>query len=251
MASRWAGRRPTPPGLTGYNVYRATSATGTYTKLTSTPVTTASYNDTSAPAGATSYYQVTAVNATGESVRSATANAARPAATRPTIRINAGGTAQTVAGTAWSACTAVGTACSNRVTGGFAYSETDTITGIPAGLNNAMFQSEWTGGATGTGVVPVGQRAFGFAVPVTNGAYQVRLHFAELNKTAANQRTFDVRLENSTVLSNFDIWTQAGGIDRAITRQFNVNVTDGSMTIDFIRRIENAKVSAIEIIPVN
>ncbi len=53
------------------------------------------------------------------------------------------------------------------------------------------------------------------------------------------------------MLSNFDIWTQAGGIDRAITRQFNVNVTDGSMTIDFIRRIENAKVSAIEIIPVD
>ncbi len=39
--------------------------------------------------------------------------------------------AQTVAGTAWSACTAVGTACSNRVTGGFAYTEADTITGHP------------------------------------------------------------------------------------------------------------------------
>ena len=64
--------------------------------------------------------------------------------------------AQTVSGTAWSACTAVGTACTNRVTGGFAYSEADTITGIPAGMNNAMFQSEWTGGATGTGVVAVG-----------------------------------------------------------------------------------------------
>ncbi len=238
-------------GLTGYNVYRSATAGGTYTKLTTNPVTTASYNDTTAPAGATSYYQVTAVNTAGESARSATANAARPAATRPTIRINAGGTAQTVSGTAWSACTAVGAPCTNRVTGGFAYSENDTITGIPAGLNNAMFQSEWTGGATGTGVVAVGQRAFGFAVPVANGAYQVRLHFAELNKTRAGLRTFDVRLENSTVLSNFDIWSQAGGIDRAITRQFNVNVTDGTMTIDFIRRIENAKISAIEIIPVN
>ncbi len=67
----------------------------------------------------------------------------------------------------------------------------------------------------------------------------------------ANQRTFDVLLENTTVLANFDIWTAAGGIDKAVSRQFNVNVTDGSMTIDFIRRIQNAKVSAIEIIPVN
>ena len=33
---------------------------------------------------------------------------------------------------------------------------------------------------------------------------------------------FDVRLENTTVLSNFDIWAQAGGIDRAIVRQFPV-----------------------------
>ena len=44
------------------------------------------------------------------------------------------------------------------------------------------------------------------------------------------------------MLSNFDIWTQAGGIDRAIVRQFTTNVTDGAVTIDFIRRIENAKV---------
>ncbi len=52
----------------------------------------------------------------------------------------------------------------------------------------------------------VGARAFGFAVPVNNGYYRVRLHFAELNKTAANTRLFDVRLENTTVLSNFDVW---------------------------------------------
>ena len=79
----------------------------------------------------------------------------------------------------------------------------------------------------------------------------MRLHFAELNKTAANQRLFDVRLENTTVLSNFDIWSRAGGVDRAIVREFTTNVTDGAVTIDFITRTENAKVSAIEIIPVD
>ncbi|WP_036196277.1 malectin domain-containing carbohydrate-binding protein [Nocardioides aequoreus] len=238
--------------LVGYHVYRATSAGGSYTRLTTNPVAATSYADATAATGAASYYQVTAVDASGnESARSATVNATRPATARPTIRINAGGPAVTAGGVAWSACSATGTACSSRVTGGFAYSEADTITGVPAGMSNAIFQSEWTGGQNGPGVVPVGQRAFGFAVPVTNGRYQVRLHFAELNKTAANQRTFDVRLENATVLSNFDIWAQAGGIDRAIVRQFDTTVTDGSMTIDFIRRIENAKVSAIEIIPVD
>ena len=67
IALTWTASNAT--GLTGYNVYRSTTATGTYTKLTTNPVTPASYNDTTAPAGATSYYQVTAVNATGESVR--------------------------------------------------------------------------------------------------------------------------------------------------------------------------------------
>ncbi len=152
----------------------------------------------------------------------------------------------TASGTAWSACSAL-TACSSWVTGGNPYSEADTITGVPTGMTNAMFQSEWTGGAT-TGAA-VGARAFGFQVPLANGSYKVRLHFAELNKTAAGQRTFDVRLENSTVLSNFDVFAAAGGVDKAIVREFTVSVTDGAMTIDFIRRIENAKISAIEIIP--
>ncbi len=51
------------------------------------------------------------------------------------------------------------------------------------------------------------------------------------------------------MLSNFDVFAHAGGIDRAIVQQFPVTVADGVMTIDFIRRIENAKISAIEIIP--
>ncbi|GGL95159.1 hypothetical protein GCM10011594_13590 [Nakamurella endophytica] len=242
VALDWADN--TESDLMGYDVYRSTSATGTFTKLTSTPVTGSAYTDASAPAATTLYYRVTASDSSeNASAPSATVSATTPAPPTPTaIRINTGGAAQTVNGVAWSACSSL-TACSGWVSGGNPYSEADTVTGIPAGMNNTIFQSEWTGTAT------TGSRAFGFAVPVVNGAYTVRLHFAELNKTAANTRTFDVRLENTTVLSNFDIWAQAGGIDKAIVRQFPVTVTDGVMTIDFIRRIENAKISAIEILP--
>ena len=84
------------------------------------------------------------------------------------MRINAGGAAQAVSGTTWSACTSL-TACSNWVTGGNAYSEADTITGVPAGMNNTIFQSEWTGGRNSNPAVPVGARAFGFAVPAATG----------------------------------------------------------------------------------
>ncbi len=52
--------------VTGYNVYRAGSAAGDYTKLAD-KVTAATYADTSAVAGTTYYYVVTAVTAANES----------------------------------------------------------------------------------------------------------------------------------------------------------------------------------------
>jgi hypothetical protein len=163
----------------------------------------------------------------------------------PPLRINTGGPAQTVSGTSWLACTAIAS-CNGLVTGGFPYSESDTIGGFQPPANQAIYQTEWTGGQTNG--VPVGGTAFTFNVPLENGGYTVRLHFAELNKTGANQRLFDVEIENVEVLSNYDIWTEAGGIDQAIVEEFGATVTDGSLTIDFIRQVENAKISGIEIL---
>jgi fibronectin type 3 domain-containing protein len=54
--------------ITGYNVYRGTSA-GTETLLASVGLT-ASYTDAGLPPGTSDYYEVTAVNSVGESVRS-------------------------------------------------------------------------------------------------------------------------------------------------------------------------------------
>jgi hypothetical protein len=62
--------------LAGYNVYRSTSATGTYTKLTASPTQATTFTDTTAPAGATLYYRVTAVDSTtGNESAPATATA--------------------------------------------------------------------------------------------------------------------------------------------------------------------------------
>jgi hypothetical protein len=60
--------------LAGYDVYRSTSPTGTFTQLTSTPTTATTYTDTTAPAGVTLYYRVTAVDST-------TGNQSAPATT--------------------------------------------------------------------------------------------------------------------------------------------------------------------------
>ena len=233
--------------LAGYRVYRASTPTGAGTRLTPALLTGTAFTDAGAPSGVASYYTVTAVDRAGnESARSAVVSATRPAPAQRPVRINAGGPAQTVGGITWSACTGLA-GCSGWVTGGFSHTEADTITGVPAGMNQALFRSEWTGGSTNG--VPAGARAFGYDVPVANGAYRVRLHFTELNKTGPGQRVFDVRLEGAAVLTRFDVFAAAGGIDRVVTREFPVTITDGKVTLDFIRQVQNAKVSAIEILP--
>jgi fibronectin type 3 domain-containing protein len=232
--------------LAGYDVFRADSPTGTFTRLTALPVTASTFTDVTAPASSSVTYRVVANDFAGNaSTPSATVTVSTPAApNQQPIRINTGGPAQTVGSTTWAACSAL-TACSGWVTGGNAYREADTVTGIPANLNNTVFQTEWTGGGT------AGARAFGFDVPVQNGAYQVVLHFTELNKTAARTRLFSVNLEGQRVLTDFDVWASAGGIDRAISRTFTTTVTDGKVTIDFLAGVENAKISAIEILPLD
>ena len=77
----------TEANLGGYNVYRSAAATGPWTKLTSSPVTTSSYADLFAPANQTSYYYVTAADRNGtESSASAVVFASRSNDTTPPAR---------------------------------------------------------------------------------------------------------------------------------------------------------------------
>jgi hypothetical protein len=54
-------------GATGYNIYRSSSKMSTRIKLNATPVTTRSYTNTGLVGGVTYYFDVTAVNADGQS----------------------------------------------------------------------------------------------------------------------------------------------------------------------------------------
>ncbi|GGR06692.1 NPCBM/NEW2 domain-containing protein [Deinococcus ruber] len=162
------------------------------------------------------------------------------------LRINTGGPAQTVNGVSWVGCTGP-SACGGYVTGGFAYGENRSISGAVAPANQTIYQTEWTGGATTN--IPVGSTAFEFRIPVPNGSYQVRLHFAELNKAAIGARVFDVKIEGTAALTSFDVFKEAGGAQKAIVRTLDATVSDGTLTIAFVRRVENAKISGIEILP--
>jgi hypothetical protein len=179
-----------------------------------------------APAGVTSS-QTATVKAVSVADGSKYANSAVTfkAATTPAIRINAGGAAFTdTTGVAWSA--------DSGFNGGGTYSAATAIAGTTA---QALYQSErWS-------AAPL---QYQFAV--TNGAYTVKLKFAEIYFTTAGQRVFNVLINGQTVLSNFDIFAQAGA-NTAIDKQFAVNVTNGSVVIQLISLVSNAKISGLEI----
>jgi Malectin domain/Right handed beta helix region len=75
---------------------------------------------------------------------------------------------------------------------------------------------------------------FSYRIPLANGTYRVFLKFVEPFHTAANARIFTVRAEGANVLTNYDVFAQAGGQFRAIQVPVNVTVNDGILNLDFI-----------------
>jgi hypothetical protein len=84
---------------------------------------------------------------------------------------------------------------------------------------------------------------------VPDGTYNVRLHFAELYWTSAGHRRFDLFIEGQEVLSDYDIWAAAGGINRARTETFeNVVVGDGNgLQIQGIASLGVVQVNGVEV----
>jgi len=91
--------------------------------------------------------------------------------------------------------------------------------------------------------------------PVNNTGYElpysgnltVNLWFVDFYFTAKNQRVFDVILEGSVVLSEFDIIGTTGSQTVPIMKSFQVQVNDGSLSITFVSYINYATISGIEI----
>lgn len=76
------------------------------------------------------------------------------------------------------------------------------------------------------------------------GTYDVLLHFAEVwrNGQFVGARRFNVFIEKKLVLEEYDMYELYGGYT-AIIESFSTTVTDGNLTIDFVRgSIQNPKV---------
>ena len=86
---------------------------------------------------------------------------------------------------------------------------------------------------------------YNLAIP--DGTYTVRLHFAELAYTAAGQRRFNVAIEGAQVLSNYDIWAAAGGINRAVVQTFERVEVRGGLQIQGTALAGTAQFNGIEV----
>lgn len=78
--------------------------------------------------------------------------------------------------------------------------------------------------------------AFTYTFPnlAPGGSYTVRLHFAEYSFGAPGQRQFNVAVNGTPVLTNFDIYAAAGGKYKAIAEQFPVNADSaGKIAVAF------------------
>lgn len=86
-----------------------------------------------------------------------------------------------------------------------------------------------------------------YAIPISNGTYEVQLYFIEraLTPVALGQRVFDVQIEGSTRLDDFDA-VAANGYG-PVQRNFTVSVSDGTLNIDLIRGIGDVMISGIAV----
>jgi hypothetical protein len=88
-----------------------------------------------------------------------------------------------------------------------------------------------------------------YTIAVANGTYTVKLLFAEIVATAAGQRVFNVHIDGTAVLTNFDIFAAAGAANKAVAKAFNATVTNGTLTIDFVHVTGDPLIAAIEVLP--
>jgi len=78
--------------------------------------------------------------------------------------------------------------------------------------------------------------------------YTVRLHFNESEDVAAGQRVFDVRLQDKMVLKNFDIAATAGGMNRAVVKEFKGIRVPGRLIVEVTASKGKSRLCGIEAI---
>lgn len=137
--------------------------------------------------------------------------------------VNAGGSATTLDGDAYSA--------DRFATGGLTLTTTDPIAGVS---EDTVYQSERYG-------------TYRYEVPVTNSTYSVKLHFVEMYQETSGARMFNVTVEGEPAVQNLDLFDIAGHDTAYEVIVPQVMVADGSLTIELTAEIDNATISGFAI----
>jgi pectin methylesterase-like acyl-CoA thioesterase/PKD repeat protein len=218
----WGASTP----ATSYNIKRSTVNGGPYTTITN--VATTSYVDGSVTNGGTYYYVVSGVNTCSESANTLALGVV-PQNNSAVYQINSGGPAVSPF------------AADAYFTGGSTFSTATSIntSGVDNPAPMAVYQTE-----------RYNNMSYTFTNLTAGASYTVRLHFAELFWGSTGQRVFNVFINGSEVLTNFDMVALAGSNFKALTRQFTVAANGGgNIIVSYSNVVDNAKSSGIEIIP--
>ena len=225
----------TPPAnctISSYSVYRSTTSgfTPGTGNLVASGLTSPSYSNTGLAASTTYYFVVEALDSYGTSAASAQATATTQAASSGTsiVSINSGGPAESNSGGGDNPFVAD----EDFSAGGTTYAVTNTIT-IPAGVTTAAPAAVYQSARQGTVT---------YTIPgLTAGTgYTVRLHFAELYFSAAGARVFNVAINGTAVLTNFDIYAAAKANFTAVVEQFTATAnSSGQIVIAFTNGTTN------------
>ena len=203
--------------------------------LIASGVTGTTYSNTGLAASTTYYYLVKAVDADGTSAASNQATETTQAASGTDfIAINSGGPAASNSGGGDTSF-----AADEDFTGGGTDTSGNTVT--VAGVRQRRADG-------GLSVRTRRNLHLHHPRPGRRQPHTVLLHFAETYFTAAGKRQFNVAINGTTVLTNFDIYATAGA-NKALVEQFTATAnSSGQIVIAFTNgAVDQPKSSGIEI----
>jgi len=212
-----------------YNVFRSTTSgfTPSSGNQIASAVTGTSFSDTGLAASTPYFYLVEATNSGGTSAPSNQATATTQSGTTASVQINSGGPAVSPF------------VADVDFTGGGTINHANTIdlSGVTNPAPMQVYQTARTGN-------------FSYTIPnfTAGSSHTVRLHFAETFFSSSGSRVFNVSINGTQVLTNFDIFATAGAQNKAVIEQFTENAnSSGQYVITFTSVVNNSLVSGIEI----